>query len=198
MRLGDIPVPDSSVAVLATEAAAAYCSDALMQHNHRSYLWSVALGVQRGLQFDAELLYVAAMLHDVGLVSEFDNVGLSFEDAGGHVAWMFAAGAGWPAARRVRLAEVIVRHMWNSVDVDLDAEGHLLEVGTGLDISGRSPEMWSPELRAEVLAAHPRLGIATEFLACFVDQARRKPASSAASAVRNGIAGRIEANVLDR
>jgi hypothetical protein len=37
-----------------------------------------------------------------------------------------------------------------------------------------------------------------EFLRCFEEQAHRKPGSSAAEAVRNGIAERIIGNPLDR
>ena len=196
-RLADVHVPTSLVAEQAAEAAAAWCSKALMEHNHRAYLWAAARGTDMGIAFDEELLYVAAMLHDIGLVTAFDNATVSFDEAGGNVAWMFAAGAGWPLERRVRLSEVIVRHMWESVDPAFDAEGHLLEVGTAIDISGRDPDLWAPELRAEVLALHPRLDIATEFTACIGDQARRKPDSSAGSAVRSGITDRIAANVLD-
>ncbi len=36
------------------------------------------------------------MLHDVGLVEEFDSHRVLFEEAGGHVAWVFGARAGWP------------------------------------------------------------------------------------------------------
>ena len=197
LRLADVHVPTTLVAEQAAEAAAAWCSKALMEHNHRSYLWAAARGADMGIPFDEELLYVAAMLHDLGLVTAFDNATVSFDEAGGNVAWMFAAGAGWPVERRVRLSEVIVRHMWDSVDPAFDAEGHLLEVGTAIDISGRDPGLWAPELRAEILAVHPRLDLVAEFTACFADQARRKPDSSAAAAVRSGIANRIAANVLD-
>ena len=197
-RLADIHVPTSLAAEHAAEAAAAWCSRSLMEHNHRAYLWAAARGAEMGLPFDEELLYVAAMFHDIGLVTAFDNATVSFDEAGGNVAWMFAAGAGWPIERRVRLGEVIVRHMWDSVDPAFDAEGHLLEVGTGLDISGRDPDLWSPELRAEVLAAHPRLDLTAEFVACFRDQAARKPDSSAAAAMRSGIDRRLAGNVLDR
>jgi hypothetical protein len=196
-RLADIHVPTTLVAELAAEAAVAWCSKSLMEHNHRAYLWAAARGVEMGLPFDEELLYVAAMFHDIGLVEAFDNGTLSFDEAGGNVAWMFAAGAGWPVERRVRLGQVIVRHMWESVDPAFDAEGHLLEVGTAIDISGRDPDLWSPSLREEVVAAHPRLDLVAEFSACFVDQARRKPESSAAAAVRSGIDQRMTANVLD-
>jgi HD domain len=197
VRLDDVPVPDSDVAARAVQAAAAFCSPALVNHNHRSYLWSAALGVTEGLTFDVELLYVAAMLHDLGLVPEYDNATLGFEVAGGHVGWMFAAGAGWPVDRRVRVAEVVERHMWDSVDRTLDPEGYLLEAGTGLDISGRDPDRWDLALRREVLGRYPRLDLRTEFVACFQDQARRKPASLAAQAVHSGIAERMAANVLE-
>ena len=197
MRLSDIARPDSAVAQAAYEVCATFSSPALLNHCRRSYVWAAALGDARGVGYDAELLYVAAMLHDIGLVEAFDNATLAFEDAGGHVAWVFGAGAGWPVERRQRAHEVIVRHMWDAVDVELDPEGHLLEVATGLDISGRNPQWWPVDLRADVLDRIPRLGLAVEFTACFRSQAQRKPESSAAAALAGGIAGRIAANPLD-
>ena len=53
----------------------------------------------------------------------FDSHAVPFEEAGGHVARVFAAGAGWPAERRERLAEVIIRHMWPRVDVSVVPAG---------------------------------------------------------------------------
>jgi hypothetical protein len=37
-----------------------------------------------------------------------------------------------------------------------------------------------------------------EFIRCFENQAERKPASSAATAVASGMAGRVRANVPDQ
>jgi predicted butyrate kinase (DUF1464 family) len=149
------------------------------------------------MSVDAELLYVAAVLHDLGQLPEFDNHMLPFEVGGGHVAAVFAAGAGWPAERRRRAAGVIVAHMADSVDPGADPEGYLLERATAFDISGRAPEDFPEELRSAVLDRYPRLGLAAEFIACFEEQARRKPASQAAAAVRAGIAGRLTANPLE-
>jgi HD domain len=197
MRLSDLPHPDTPVAVQACEVLTAYSSPALVNHCRRSYLWAAAYGVDHGLEFDEELLFVSAMLHDIGLTPAFDSHSLAFEHASGHVAWVFGAGAGWPHERRRRAAEVIVRHMWDSVDPGEDPEGHLLEVATGLDISGRNPQWWPAALRAEVVAAFPRLGLAPEFTACFAAESARKPAGSAAAALAGGIAERIAVNVLD-
>ncbi len=193
-----ITLPDTPVARAAAEVTTAYCSAALANHCVRSYVWAVSYGTRHGIGFDAELLYVSAMLHDIGLVPEFDSHTVPFEEAGGHVAWVFGAGAGWPVARRARAAEIIVRHMWDEVDPSVDPEGHLLELATGLDISGRHPEWWPSDLRDEVVSSYPRLGLRSEFLHCFRDQAGRKPDSLAGRAVASGIAERIAANVLDR
>ena len=123
---------------------------------------------------------------------------MPFEIAGGHVGWVFAAGAGWPHERRVRVAEIVDRHMWDAVDVEQDPEGYLLEIATGLDISGRNPQWWDVQLRHEVVAEIPRLGLAEEFTACFAAESARKPQSAAARAMASGIADRIAANVLDQ
>ncbi len=196
MRLDDLPVPRSAAAGAALEVAARYCSPALLAHSVRSYLWAAAFAKQVGLAVDEELLYVGAVLHDLGLVAPFDSHRIEFEEAGGHVAWVFGAAAGWPVARRDRVAEVIVAHMADEVDPEVDPEGHALEAATAFDISGR-PIGIPPPLQAEVLAAHPRGGLVAEFTTCFADQAARKPRGAAAAAVRAGIAGRIAANPLD-
>lgn len=198
MRFDDIPQPASPVTLAALKVAEAYCSPSLVNHSVRSYLWAAAYGVLHQIPFDVELLYVSALLHDLGLVSSFDSHALPFEEAGGHVAWVFGAGAGWSSARCGRAAGIIVRHMRDEVGPEVDAEGHLLQVATSLDISGRDAEKWPTELRLEVLDRIPRLVLGEEFLRCFEEQARRKPDSSAATAVRSGIADRIMANPLDR
>lgn len=192
-----LPVPASAAAVSALEVATVYCSPALRNHSVRAYLWGVAYADARGIAVDVELLYVAAMLHDIGLVAAFDSHTVDFEHAGGHLAWVFTAGAGWPPARRQRTAEIIVRHMWPGVDPTFDPEGHVLEVSTGMDISGRGVDDLPADLRAEVLDAYPRLDLAAEFTACLADQAARKPGSRAGVLVHAGIADLIAANPLE-
>jgi hypothetical protein len=88
--------------------------------------------------------------------------------------------------------------MWKEVDPAFDAEGHLLCGGTSLDISGLNADTWPAEFRDEVLERFPRLGLPSEFLAAFQDQARRKPGCAAAASIASGLADRIAANPLDR
>jgi hypothetical protein len=137
------------------------------------------------------------MFHDISLVPVFDSHTIAFEEAGGHVARVFATGAGWSAARRERLGEVIVRQMWPDVDVSTDPEGHLLSRAAAFDIVGKNIYDLSPDFRAGVLQEHPRLDLPTEFLSCFQAQAARKPSSSAARAIQSDLSTRIAANPLD-
>jgi HD domain len=197
MVLDDLVVPDTAAAAAALEVTSAYQSPALVNHSLRAYLWAAAHGMTRGIGFDPELLYVAALFHDLGLVPAFDSYAVSFEEAGGHVARVFAAGAGWPAERRERLAEVIIRHMWLKVDVTADPEGYLLARATKTEIIGTNVNDFPPGFRAEVLERHPRLDITENFLACIEAQAKRKPDSSAAVSVRSGLSTRMAGNPLD-
>lgn len=190
-------IPATATAEQALETVRTFSSPTLINHCIRSYLWAVAYGNQHGITFDDELLYVAALLHDLALTPSFDNHRLPFEVAGGHVAWVFGAGAGWPVARRDHAARTIVDHMRNDVTVDENAEGYLLSIATGFDISGNRADSWPPELQRAVMARYPRLDLAVEFLRCFADQAARKPDSAAAAAVASGIAGRVATNPLE-
>ncbi|MGQ5651593.1 HD domain-containing protein [Streptomyces sp. EKR5.2] len=197
IALGDVPVPDTAASRAALQVASDYHSPALLNHSVRSYIWAAARATAQRIEVDYELLYVAALLHDIGLVREFDSHTVPFEVAGSHVARVFSAGAGWPAERRRRLAEVIIRHMWPDVDVSMDPEGQVLCRATAMEIVGRYADDFAPEFRAEVLEHHPRLGLATQFLTCFQDQAARKPDSSAAGAVRAALETRMADNPLD-
>jgi hypothetical protein len=137
------------------------------------------------------------LLHDIGLTDPFDSHRVSFEEAGGDVAWVFGAAAGWPDDRAARATEIIVLHMRDDVSAAADPESHLLQVATAWDVVGRRPEEFPSETRAEILGRYPRQGFGSEFIACFEDQAKRKPGGAAAASVANNGAERIRANPLD-
>ncbi|MGW7314538.1 HD domain-containing protein [Streptomyces sp. NPDC054854] len=190
--------PDSRAARSAFETASEYADAALLNHSVRSYAFAAEYARERGIEYDAELLYVSALLHDLGLTAPFDSHTLPFEEAGGHVARVFTAGLGWAPARRARAQEVIVLHMRDDVGAAEDAESHLLQVGTSADVSGLRVTEFDPSFTAGLLAAYPRLGFGAAFLALVEDQAVRKPACAAAGYVAGGAAARIGANPLDR
>lgn len=197
VRSRDILIPETPAASSALEVAHEFCSPAMLNHCRRSYLWAMSLARREGIEVDAELLYVASLVHDIGLSAQFDNHSLPFEIAGGHVGWVLAAGARWPIGRRVRVAQIVERHMSDAFTPADDAEGYVLARATSLDISGYDAEAWEPSFRAEVIAAIPRLTLADEFLSCFQDQAVRKPQSAAAASLASGLADRMRGNPLE-
>ena len=189
--------PVTPAAEAALSVATRFYSPALLNHTIRSYLWGAMYGTAHGIAFDDELYYVAALLHDMGLTEPFDSHRLPFEEAGGQLAWVFGVAAGWPAERAARVSQIIMLHMRDSVAAADDPESHMLQVATSWEVAGRQPEQFPPDARAEILARYPRLGFGAEFLACFEDQARRKPASAASASVDNDVAARIAANPLE-
>jgi hypothetical protein len=179
--------PPTATAGFALEVARRWCSPALVNHCLRSWVWGKTLGESLGLAVDDELLYVAAMLHDLGVTEPFDAHRLPFESSGGAAAWTFAAGAGWAASRRDRVMEVIERHMWVSVDPAEDPEGYLL------DVAHANTEQWEASLRRDVTTRLPRLDFGSEFDGAIGAQASRKPGSTAARLHSSGRIARGDA-----
>ena len=198
MTLDELVKPDTAASAAALEMASAYFSPALLNHSVRVYVWAAAHGTAQGIRFDPELLYVASMFHDFGLVPEFDSHTISFEKAGGNVARVFAAGAGWSAERREHLSELIFRHIWGDrVEVSMDPQGFLLARSAEVEITGRHADDFPPGFWAEVLQRYPRLSFIEEFLACYHDQAERKPDGPPAASIRTDLDARMAGNPLD-
>lgn len=199
MDISDIEAPDTPVARAALALAARYQSPSIQNHVIRSWIWAEAFAAVEGRAgIDHELLYVSALLHDFGLAPAFDNVHLSYEEAGGHVAVALTTGGGWDEARSLRALDVIIRHNWPSVDPEFDLEGYLLETATALDISGARPEALPAAFVEQVLAAYPRLQLAEEFGGGVVAQAERKPHTSAHRLVAGGVVRKLRENPLER
>jgi hypothetical protein len=194
-----VAAPETRGADAAREVAAEHLPDWLRLHSERSYQFAAAHARDRAIDHDAELLFVAAMVHDLCLVSGFDEATLPFEEAGGLVAQVLATGLGWPPARRQHLERVIVLHMGDDVAPEVDAESYLLQVGTSADVSGGTVELFDADVRRGIVAAFPRDGFPEQFLAAFEAQAARKPSCAAASAMATGgWPDRVRANPLGR
>ncbi|MFJ7155181.1 HD domain-containing protein [Streptomyces sp. NPDC101118] len=192
-----VQVPSGAAAEAARTLGAEYADEPLFNHSVRSYAFGAEYARQHGIEFDRELLYVAALLHDLGLTVPFDSHTLPFEEAGGHVARVLTAGLGWPPARRERAAELIVLHMRDDVSAEEDPESHLLQVGTSADVSGLRVGGFDAEFTAALLGVYPRAGFGPAFLDLVTEQGVRKPGCAAAHLVAGGVAARIAANPLD-
>jgi hypothetical protein len=180
-----MPVPDSTFARQARELITTVAQPFLVNHSVRAYAWAVELAVHDRVEFDPEILYVAALLHDIALVPAYD-LGGCFEIDGAIEAERFALAAGEPAARARAIYDVIALHMADALPPDPASEVVLLWDSTGTDVTGYRYADVRRALVPGVLAAYPRLDFKREFGALFVDQASRKPTCTVAAMVASG------------
>jgi len=184
-RLG-MPVPDSALARRARELIADVAAPFLVNHSVRSYAWAIELARHDRLQFDPEILYVSAILHDIGLVPAYD-LGGCYEVDGAIAAERLVGEAGEPEARARAIYDVIALHNNEELPLDSAAEVVLLWDSTGVDVTGDRFTDIRPAIVPGVLAAYPRLDFKRAFAALFAEQASRKPTCPAAEMAAAGM-----------
>ncbi len=191
LRALGMPVPDSAFARSARELISTAAPPFLVNHSIRAYAWAVELARRDDLEFDPEILYVAAALHDIGLVPAYD-LGGCFEVDGAIAAEAFASGAGQSRERARAIHDVIALHMLAAPPAGSASEVVLLNDSTGTDVTGYRFADVRPGVIPDVLAAYPRLTFKRDFAQMFVDQATRKPQCRVAEMVATGKLDAIE------
>nr|WP_188568043.1 HD domain-containing protein [Undibacterium terreum] len=154
--ISGIKIPDSKIAREVTQLIRETESELLFSHSTRVYFWGALLGKQRGQIFDPELLYVAAMFHDLGLTSVYRDSKLRFE--------VDSANAARDFLRSHRISEGDIDKVWAAVALHttpgipehMHPEIALVQAGAGMDVAGRGFEQFSDAQRQAVITAYPR------------------------------------------
>src|ERR1700733_9890421 len=84
--INGVRVPDTKLAREITEFIRDTETELLFNHSSRVYYFAALAGKQRGLKFDAELLYAGAMFHDLGLMPDYSSPADRFEVDGANAA----------------------------------------------------------------------------------------------------------------
>jgi hypothetical protein len=90
-------------------------------------------------KLDPEVLWVAAMLHDIALANtatRADSPLRCFAARSAYQAERMAKEHGWGTTRQMRLADAIALHINVRVRPEQSVEGHLLNLGSSLDVAG--------------------------------------------------------------
>jgi hypothetical protein len=178
------PPPDSALTRAAEALARRRLTPALLNHSYRTYAFGAALGELAALDVDRELLFAAALLHDVGLPTPLPHV--DFTRASARAARDVAEDVGLSTAATDVMRTAITLHHSPGVTLAHGPVAYLLSAGAGLDVVGLRSWQLPPDAVAAVLAAHPRLGFKREFAAAVRTEADRVPGGRVAFLRRYG------------
>jgi len=165
--------PSSALTRAAQVQAHRRLSPALLNHSYRTFAFGAALGALENLVFDRELLFAAALLHDVGLPTAVRQVDFTLGSA--RVARDVAEDVGLSSAATETIRSAITLHYSPNVTLAAGPVAYLLSAGAAVDVVGLRSWRLPPELLASVVAQHPRLGFKREFSAAFRTEAARVP-----------------------
>jgi hypothetical protein len=173
--IAGISIPDSALARETTEFVRDASTQLLFDHSRRVFLWASLQGDRLGLDYDAELLYVGAMFHDVGLVEGHRSEHERFEIDGANAARGFLERHGLPEASVMTVWEAIALHTTPEIPRYKQPEVQLVTLGVEYDVLGLHFDELSAEQREAVLAAHPRPGFKQGIVEAFSAGMREKP-----------------------
>jgi len=174
-----VKMPDSALARDISELVRDLEGEMLFQHSRRVYLWGAMIGRRRGLKFDPELLYAAAMFHDVGITPHYHGSQLRFEVDGANAARDFLRARGIADAEVEKVWLAIALHTTPGIPEHMHPEIALVQAGAGLDMTGRGYDDFTAEQRAAVAAACPRgPHFAHEVIDTFYEGLKHRPDST--------------------
>jgi hypothetical protein len=179
MTIAGIAIPDSALAREATEFVRDASTQLLFDHSRRVFLWASLQAELLSLDHDAELLYVGAMFHDLGLVESHRSAHERFEIDGANAARAFLERHSLPEEQVMTVWESIALHTTRQVTDYKQPEVRLVALGVQYDVLGLRFDALTAKQRDAVLAAHPRINFKTGMIDALAAGVRNKPETAA-------------------
>jgi hypothetical protein len=174
--ISGVMIPDSKLAREATELVHDTESTLLFNHSTRVYYFASLAGKRRGLKFDPELLYVAAMFHDMGLTPRYSSKSDRFEVDGANAA------RGFLRQRNISQPEIdtvwtaIALHTTPGIPQYMHPVIALLTNGVEMDVLGIAYSEFSDSDRQAIVGAYPRTEhFKEDIIQAFYGGIRQKP-----------------------
>ncbi len=171
--LGGVSVPDTQLVARAIEYLRSLSEPFLFNHAVRSWLFAVRLAQLQTLSYDAEVVAVGSLLHDIGLTRSFDGP-RRFEVEGADGASAFASAQGMDAGRAKLIWDCVALNSKPSVALYKEPEVVLCTEGVALDFGGRACERIPGADVAYILDAYPRLQLKRNVSGCLCNIVRAK------------------------
>jgi HD domain-containing protein len=170
-----VRIPDSKIAREAAELVRQHETEMLFNHSVRVFVFGAMNGIRQNLKFDSELLYVAALFHDLGLVHPYHTDTKRFEVDGADAARDFLKSHGIPDSSADLVWEAIALHTTPGIPQFMRPEIALTNAGVLVDVVGVGYDHYTPEQRDQVIAAFPRGAFKDDFIQMQTCSALKKP-----------------------
>ena len=170
-----VGAPDSVLCQHATALVAKLSPDFLFNHCARSFLFADAIGKRDGLQYDRELLYLSAMMHDLGLTDSYMGADQRFELEGADRARAFLVEQGLDARKADVVWDAIALNSTFGIALRKGPETALAHLGVTADFLGTRLDGVGPERVAQIVEEYPRPAFIVSATNLLVACARRKP-----------------------
>lgn len=171
-------IPDSLLAKEATELVREHSTDLLFNHSMRVYLFAAEQGRQKNSRFDAELLYIAALFHDLGLINAFSSPDERFEVDGANAARKFLSAHDIADDQVQAVWEAIALHTTPGIPKYMRPEVALLNSGVLLDVLGVGFDEFPVAVREQIVSRYPRVNFKEGFIQQYFAGFAHKPATT--------------------
>ena len=175
IALDDLPIPDSQIARAATALITECEPDYILNHSMRTYLFGAAIALHHNMKFDAEVFYLAALMHDIGLVTPYDSLPGSFELNGAKTSHEFLLKHEFSHTRADVVHEAIALHAAVGKADKGSIEGTLVHFGAGVDVMGFRAEDIASSTRDAIVELWPRSNFKVDFTRVLKEQVEAKP-----------------------
>lgn len=181
-EVAGVAFPNTPIAIKAANFSRAACPDFLFNHAMRTFLFGALYVKQKKLKYDGDTAFVAAALHDLGLLSRFATASSSFEIDGANAAERFMRQADTSTLRADAVWHAVAMHdgKW-ALTARRGTEAMLVAAGAAADVDGPDNEATDARQVEEIVAAFPRLKFKQRFTALLIDHCKRKPISQRAT-----------------
>ncbi len=176
ISISGVMVPDSELVREATELVRVTEPSLLFNHSSRVYYFAALAGKRKGVKFDPELLYIAAMFHDMGLTPRYSSKSDRFEVDGANTARAFLRQHNISQPEIDTVWTAIALHTTPGIPQYMQPEVALLTNGVEMDVLGIAYSEFSDADREAVVAAYPRTErFKEDIIQAFYDGIKRKP-----------------------
>lgn len=182
--IAGLPVPQDPVSAATWRWAQSSLPRYLLAHSVRSYCWGAQIAAWEGRTFDAQVLWTAALFHDVGLTRIPRNT-MCFEVEGAEIARRFLEGNGMTPAAADRAAIAIILHMQPAVTLSDGIEAVLLDRATAVDVRGVDYGVIE-RVRSGVVRKYPRGAFDRHFLRAIQREVAVRPTCQSARLLGEG------------